>query len=193
MSHNVGIMNETLRYLSRHNSWASKALLETCRTLNEEQLSAPASASFGTIIETFNHLVTSEGGYLKSLGGPVAPWVAAAQEALAEYEEHWSNDEAREPIVDLDQLALRIDELEGFWEVFLAGEEFDPERVCLLDLGTYECPAGIVMTQLFHHGSIHREQICSMLTGLGIEAPDLQPWEFADTTGISRFVGGRTN
>lgn len=74
---------------------------------------------------------------------------------------------------------------------FFATEEFDAERVSVLDRGTYECPAGIVMAQVFHHGSVHREQICAMLTGLGIEPPDVQPWGFADATGMSRFLGGR--
>jgi hypothetical protein len=32
-----------------------------------------------------------------------------------------------------------------------------------------------------------------MLTALDIEPPDLQPWAFADTTGTSRFIGGRTS
>lgn len=186
-------MNEILRYLSRHNVWASKALLDVCRTLTPEQLNAPATATYGSIIETFNHLVTSDGGYLSSLGGLLTPWVAAADRELEKYPEPWSNDEAREHVVNLDELALRIDEIERLWDSFFANEEFDPERVSILDLGTYECPAGIVMAQVFHHGSVHREQICAMLTGLGIEPPDVQPWGFADATGISKFLGDRTS
>jgi uncharacterized damage-inducible protein DinB len=186
-------MNETLLYFSRHNAWASRTLLEVCRTLTPEQLTAPASAAFGSIIETFNHIVTSDGSYLWSLGGPRTSWVAAAEQELEKYPEPWSNPEARVPLVDLDELALRIDEAERLWESFFASEEFDAERVSILDLGTYACPAGIVMAEVFHHGSVHREQICAMLTGLGIEPPDIQPWGFADATGISRFIGGRTS
>ena len=185
-------MNESLLYFARHNAWASKALLDVCRMLTPTQLTAPAAATYGTIIETFNHLVTAEGGYLHSLGGPLTPWVSAAERELEKYPEPWNNDEAREPVVGLDDLANRVDELEGLWESFFA-DEFDAERVCLLDLGTYECPAGIVMAEVFHHGSIHREQICSVLTGLGVEVPDIQPWGFADATGVSRFVGGRAS
>jgi uncharacterized damage-inducible protein DinB len=179
--------------LSRHNLWASRTLLEVCRSLTDEQLTAPAVAAYGSILETLNHLVYSEGGYLSSLGGPRTTWVEAIQDALAEHPAPWSDDEVREPIVPLDELALRLDELERLWESFLAGEEFDAERLCVLDLGTYECPAGIVMAQVFHHGSLHREQVCAMLTSLGVEPPDLQPWEFADSTGISRFLGDRTS
>lgn len=186
-------MNEALLYLSRHNVWASKTLLDVCRTLTPEQLNAPATATFGSITETFNHLVTSEGGYLWSLGGPLMSWVAAAEQEARKYPEPWSNDEARELVVDLDELAQRIDEIERLWDSFFAHKEFNAERVSILDLGTYECPAGIVMAQVFHHGSVHREQICAMLTCLGVEPPDVQPWGFADATGMSRFLGGRTS
>jgi uncharacterized damage-inducible protein DinB len=188
-------MNETLRYFSRHNVWATKALLDVCRTLSPEQLTAPDGAGTTlSIIETLNHLVTSDGGFLWSLGGPQTTWIAAEQREQEEHPEPWSDTtEYREQVVDLDELALRIDETEQLWDAFFATEEFDPKRVSILDLGTYECPAGIVMAQVFHHGSVHREQICAMLTGLGIEPPDVQPWGFADTTGLSRFVGGRTS
>ena len=186
-------MNETLFLFARHNIWASKTLLDVCRSLTPEQLTAPATATYGSIIETFTHVVTAEGSYLWSLGGPQTSWVAAAEQELEKYPEPWSNAEAREQVVDLDELARRIDETERLWESFFADEEFDPKRVSTLDLGTYECPAGIVMAEVFHHGSVHREQICAMLTDLGIEPPDVQPWGFADAMGISTFLGGRTS
>ena len=36
--------------------------------------------------------------------------------------------------------------------------------------------------------SVHREQICSMLTSLGYEPPDIQPLGFADETGRARRI-----
>jgi uncharacterized damage-inducible protein DinB len=187
-------MNESLLYLSRHNVWATKTLLDVCRTLTPEQLTAPATATYGSIIETFNHLVSSDAGYLWSLGGPQTTWIAADQREQEKHPEPWSDTtEYREEVADLDELALRIGETERLWESFFASEEFDAERVSILDVGTYECPAGIVMAQVFHHGSVHREQVCAMLTVFGIEPPDVQPWGFADATGISRFLKGRTS
>jgi uncharacterized damage-inducible protein DinB len=187
-------MNEALPYFSRHNVWANKTLLNACRTLSREQLTSPDGAGTTmSIIETFNHVVNSDGSYLWSLGGPQTTWVAADEQEKEQHQDPWSQTtEYREEIVDLDELARRIDETERLWDSYFDTEEFDAERVCVLDVGTYECPAGIVMAQVFHHGSLHREQICAMLTGLGIEPPDLQPWAFADATGLSRFVGGRT-
>ena len=169
-------MNDTFRFLCRHHVWASKALLERCRTLGPEQLAAPAVAAYGSIIETLRHLVMSDAGYLRALGGPEAPWLG---------------DGATED-GDLDELGRRLDETAQRWDAHLAAEDLDPDRVCVLDEGTYECPAGIVMAQVLHHGSLHREQVCAMLTALGVEPPDLQPWAFADENGISTFLGGRT-
>jgi uncharacterized damage-inducible protein DinB len=186
-------MNETLLYFSRHNVWANKTLLDACTTLSPAQLTRPADAAFGSIIETLNHVVNSDGAFLSSLGGRPATWVAETERELAKYPESWKNEDARVTIVGLDELAVRIDEAERLWDAFFATEEFDAERVSVLDLGTYECRSGIVMAQVFHHGSVHREQVCAMLTGLGVEPPDLQPWALADATGLSRFVGGRTS
>jgi len=184
-------MNDTLRYLWRHNVWASRTLLAECKLLSPEQLSAPAVASYGTILETFRHLVMTDAAYLRSLGGPETSWLADYQRALDEVPEPWHEGPMEDG--DLDELGRRIDETVQLWDGFFADAEFDAERVSVLDAGTYECPAGIVMAQVFHHGSLHREQICATLSALGVEPPDLQPWAFADATGISRFLGGRTS
>jgi len=193
-------MNECLLYLSRHNIWATRTLLDACRELSAEELTKPGTATAGSIIETFDHLVLSDGSYLATLGGPETPWVAARQQAIAAQAQEeglqpW-NEALRDPgagLDNLDDLATHVDEAEGLWQSFVTSADFDADRTVILDDGTYECPAGIVLAQVFHHGSIHREQICSMLTVLGIEPPDIQPWGFADATGISKFLGGRTS
>jgi uncharacterized damage-inducible protein DinB len=46
-----------------------------------------------------------------------------------------------------------------------------------------EVRAGVIVAQALHHGNAHREQICAILTSLGIEPPDIQPWECAWATG----------
>ena len=45
-----------------------------------------------------------------------------------------------------------------------------------------------VQTMALHHGSAHREQICAILRDFGLDPPELQPWDFADATGRSRWV-----
>ncbi len=184
-------MNDSLRYLWRHHVWASRTLLEQCRALTAEELSAPAAASYGSILETFRHLVMSDAGYLYALDGTQTSWLADYQRALDQVPEPWHEGPMEDG--DLDELGRRIEETDLLWGAFFASTEFDPARLSVLDGGTYECPAGVVMAQVFHHGSVHREQICATLTTLGIGPPDIQPWAFADATRISRFLGGRTS
>ena len=158
-------MNEALRDAFRHNSWATKQLLVACKDVSREQLSAAASSSYGSILATFNHLIRSDAGYLRSLSGEGPEWLINRDESS-----------------DLDQLAARVAETEQRWETFLDAP-IDAERVLILDAGTYQAYAGVLIAQALHHGNAHREQICAILTNLGIQPPDIQAWAYADATG----------
>ncbi len=37
---------------------------------------------------------------------------------------------------------------------------------------------GIRLAQFLHHGTDHRSQICTALTTLGIEPPEIDVWDF---------------
>jgi uncharacterized damage-inducible protein DinB len=161
-------MNEALLDAFRHNSWATKQLIAACRGLSEEQLTSPATASFGGILATFNHIILSDTGYLRRLSGRAPIWAVDREESA-----------------DLDQLEARVEETERIWEQFLA-EPIDAERVLILDEGAYEAHAGVLIAQALHHGNAHREQICAILTGFGLEPPDVQAWAYAEATGRGR-------
>jgi uncharacterized damage-inducible protein DinB len=164
------IVNGALLEAFRHNGWATKQLLATCRGLSEEQLTPSATGTYGGILATFNHLIQAEGGYGRRLAG------------TGGYD--WVDDEDEN--ADLDQLEIRADELEALWQQLLQLEPFDAERVVFLDEGTYEARAGVILAQALHHGSVHREQICAILTSLGMQPPDLQAWEWGEATGRAR-------
>jgi uncharacterized damage-inducible protein DinB len=161
-------MNETLHDAFRHNSWATKQLLAACRGLSTEQLTLPAGESFGSILATFNHLILSDAGYVRRFAKSVPAWWVTRDESS-----------------DLDQLAMRVDETAQLWEQVLA-VPLDAEQVIIMDEGTYEAHAGVVIAQALHHGNAHREQICAMLTRFGLEPPDVQVWAYAEATGRGR-------
>ena len=166
-------MNDALLDLFRHHMWGTAKLIDACRVLSDEQLRAPAVATYGSILETFNHYISSDAGYCRMLGG--AP-------------PSWSDED--DGLVGLDQLATRTDEMAQVWERFLASGEFDAHRALDFPDG-YRTHAGVLLAQVIHHGTLHREQICAMLTHLGVEPPDLQPWSYADDTGLGSFPDGR--
>ena len=53
----------------------------------------------------------------------------------------------------------------------------------VVDDGALEVRAGVIAAQALHHGNAHREQVCVILTGQGVEPPDIQAWAYAWATG----------
>jgi len=164
MSRGPVSVNEALLEAFRHNCWATRRLLEFCRGLSEDQLTSPATGTFGSILATFNHIVRSDVRYLRRLAGGAPAWVD------------------RDESADLDQLEAWVEEAEQLWEQFLS-EPVDAERVIIVDEGANEVQAGVFVAQALHHGNAHREQICAIMTGFGIQPPDVQAWGWAWGTG----------
>ncbi|WP_336245617.1 hypothetical protein [Nonomuraea sp. SYSU D8015] len=68
----------------------------------------------------------------------------------------------------------------------MLAKPIDVERVIVVDSGLREVRAGIFVAQALNHANHHREQVCAILTGLGIQPPDLQAWDYAWATGRIR-------
>ena len=166
-------MNSALEEAFRAHGWATRRLLEFCRDLSPEQLAATGLATNWTSLETFTHLVSADGYYVGALSGAgrVVP--------------RWN--ESEEPAWGIDVLAERSDKVADAWEAYVKKPD-DPERLIVIDDGTFECRGGVIVAHALHHGDLHREQICAIIRRLGLEPPDLQPWEYALAKGRARFV-----
>ena len=162
-------MNEILIDAFRHKLWVVKTLIAACQDRSMDELTRPG-ARYGSILATLNHLVLADAGYVASLGGGRADWASNGNETT-----------------DLRELAARADESGARWERYLQ-EPVDGEQLAFLDDGAYETHAAVVLLQALHHVSAHGEQVCASLKALGVEPPDIQPWELADTTGRSRWL-----
>ena len=162
--------DEFLLEAFRHNAWANKRLIDFCGALSEEQLQSTTVGTFGSILGTLNHLVAADAGYL--------PRTRVTRP-------EWAGDDAT--IVGLEELGRRVDETLPLWEGYLA-DPLDPRHLLSLDEGAYECQATVPVVQALHHANVHREQVCSIITSLGLEPPDLQAWAYAEATGRAREV-----
>jgi amino acid adenylation domain-containing protein len=159
-------VNDALIDAVRHNIWATRRLLDICLDLSEERLAASTTGTYGDILATLEHILRSEGAYLRRLSGNPPDWL------------HDEQQEGEPPQARLERLGSWLDDLERRWELFRA-EPFDAERVCLVNDGAESVYAGVILAQVFHHANAHREQVCAILTSIGIEPPDVQPWEYA--------------
>jgi uncharacterized damage-inducible protein DinB len=164
-------MNDLLRDAFRHNAWASRELLAFCRRLTPEQLRATTPGTYGSIVDTLNHHINWDPAYLPRDRVERPEW--AGDDAIVE---------------DLNVLASRVDESARLWDAYLSADPLDADHKLLLDQGAYEVSAGVLVVQALHHGTVHREQVCSIITSLGLEPPDLQAWTYAEATGRAREV-----
>ena len=149
-----------------HHIWATQRVIDACADLSPEQLEASAPGTYGTIIETLRHLVEGDAGYLFVLtGGRVAEIYDAG--------------------MDIPELSAEMERHGPIWADLVA-RDLDPEAIVVRhrDDGTdSHAPLGVRLAQALHHGTDHRSQICTVLTALGVEPPEIDVWAFAEAHG----------
>jgi uncharacterized damage-inducible protein DinB len=145
----------------RYNRWANLALLDACIGLGDEQLAAGLPGSFGTIYETFVHLIRSEAVYYRRLTKIQLepPFAWDSRPALA----------AMRPYAEEVGSAL-----------IAAAEQVDPAGVIEHErqgqILYYR--AATLFIQAVNHGVEHRTNITTILAQLGIEPPDVDGWGY---------------
>jgi uncharacterized damage-inducible protein DinB len=150
-----------------HHVWATLRLVDACLPLSPVQLRTTVPGTYGSILETMRHLVGGDGGYLFYITGDRARLIDEDQ-------------------MDLSELRAAMESNDAAWSSLL-GEDLDPDAVLkeVDEDDGYErdAPMGIRLAQALHHGTDHRSQICTALTTLGVEPPDIDVWDFGLQTG----------
>jgi uncharacterized damage-inducible protein DinB len=158
-------VTDALLDVFRYNCWATQRLLEHCAALDESQLTASAPGVFGAPIATLEHLLRAEAFYVSMFRDEAPAWSPAGSD---------------QPVTIAQMQAWAAD-LRQAWEAALA-EPVPAERMLARrrrDGSITEMSAGIMLSQTLHHANVHREQVCNVLTSLGLEPPDLSAWAYA--------------
>jgi uncharacterized damage-inducible protein DinB len=149
-----------------HHTWATLRILDVCADLSPDQLETTVPGTYGSILDTLRHTVGSDAFYL-----------------LAQTD-------GRRPPIDEDPMDIAVlrheMEVDGEAWASLVAEDLDPDEVVVqhrADGSETHAPRGIRLAQALHHGTDHRSQICTALTSLGVEAPAIDVWDFAETQG----------
>jgi len=161
-----------LRDALGHHVWATLRLMDTCDTLTPDQLNATAPGTYGSILDTMRHVVGADRGYLFRLSGQRVPRIDEEGMSLGELRSvmerngpEWSTLASEDIDADVDVPGMTGDGVE------------------------FHAPKGIRFAEVVHHGTDHRSQICTILTTLGVEPPEIDVWDFGLDTG--RAVEGR--
>jgi uncharacterized damage-inducible protein DinB len=149
-----------------HHVWATVELFDACEALTADQLLGPVPGTYGSIQDTMRHIVGSDAWYLFVISGGVVPRI---------------DEEAMDPA----ELRSAMQGHGSAWSAVLADAD-DPSVVVIAhrDDGTEgHAPLGIRLAQALHHGTDHRSQVCTGLTALGIQPPDIDVWAFGERDG----------
>jgi uncharacterized damage-inducible protein DinB len=149
-----------------HHIWASLRVLDACAGLDEAQLASTVPGTYGSILDTLRHLVDGDVFYLDILRGG-AP-------------EPFDKDGS-----DIPTLRAIMAGHDRAWQDLVAGD-LDPA----VDIVEHEdsgydthAPLGIRLAQALYHGTDHRSQVCTALTALGVQPPEVEVWELARQDG----------
>ncbi len=151
-----------------HHVWATERLIDECKSLTPEQLATPAPGTYGSIIDTFRHLVSTDCWYLTFFG---------TEPQLIEEDSAASLDELRSAITTSGKAWMEL--LDG-------GLNGEADIVEHGDGWNFHSPTGFRLAQVIQHGTDHRSQICTALTSFGVEPPGIDLWAFGEATGRTR-------
>ena len=151
-----------------HHTWATKILIDACAGLTPEQLRTPVPGTYGSILETFRHLVGTDGWYLTFFRDRPNP-IAEDGDAT------------------LDDLRAANTANGAVWmELLAADPDGETDTVEEGEGWVFHAPVGFRFAQTIQHGTDHRSQICTALTSLGVEPPGIDVWAYGEATGRTR-------
>lgn len=160
---------DPLREMFRHHAWATLTLIDRCMGLPAEPLHEAVPGTYGSILDTLVHLVGADQRYLERLTGEPSESPLREGEAPT-----------------LADLRLRFEAQVRRWEALL-------DRVADLDVtlpareSWPETPhaQNLLLLQAIHHGNDHRTHVCTALSVLGQEPPDIDGWSYWEATHLA--------
>lgn len=147
----------------KHNTMMNDRLLDVCGRLSDEQLGSTIEGTYGTIDATLVHVAGGQESYAARFFGSERPERLAADPfpGFDVLGEHFTRGNAR-----LEQAAS-----EAATESYVEVEGDDP-------VGKWRMHRSLLLLQAINHGTEHRSQIATILTQIGVMAPEMDGWTF---------------
>ncbi len=106
---------DLIRRLHEHRMWANGLLVDAARTLSDEHLRRSFSIGQGSVWKTLTHLHAAEYVWLEALLGNEQPLLRGDAPGKLP-----GNQEGRQPIASLDELASMWTDLDDRWNEYVA-------------------------------------------------------------------------
>lgn len=153
-------MDEAWLEALRFNKWANLQLLDVCGSLKPSVLRLTAPGTYGSVAETWLHLIGAERRYVWRLGGERGrfsqprrfPGIEKLRAQAAA---------SGDALIESARRARRRESVIG-----------SRRR------GTFKVDKSIVLVQAIHHGNEHRAHINTVLGSHGVVLPELDAWAY---------------
>jgi uncharacterized damage-inducible protein DinB len=153
--------DSTLIDFIRYNNWANAQICAACERLTPEQARASAPGSYGSIHATLGHLIAAEADYVGRLTGsaPEPPF-------------QWTDPPS---VADLAAFAPAVASA-----LLDAAQRIPPTQIVHEEEeGNFaDYQARVLFLQAVNHGIEHRTNITTILSSLGLEAPEVDGWAY---------------
>jgi uncharacterized damage-inducible protein DinB len=158
MSHQLEpIMIEFFQY----NHWANQVLMGICINLSDEIITTSIPGSYGSIRETFIHILKAETSFLKRIDG-----------AYPEPDFKWEDNPSLSQMVSYEA---------SLSEALLDTLQRVPATQNVHEVGngwTFDYQARLIFMSVVYHGIAHRTDITTLLNNLGVSLPELDVWGY---------------
>jgi uncharacterized damage-inducible protein DinB len=152
-------MSEPVREMFQYHTWATLALLDHCAALPSETQKLSTAGTYGTIHDTFAHLIYVDGEFL-SLMNSDADAAHVGGLALDRMREHF--------VMMSERWTNVLDHL----------DEYDPTIPTNKSRPDLPHVRDLLLLLAIYHGVEHRAQICSILGANELDVPDLTGWKY---------------
>lgn len=155
------------RVMTRYNRWMNGKIYDACAKLSDQQRKRDLGAFFKSIHGTLNHLLLTDGLWLKRFRGEALNFISLDEELYADFgalsaARRATDEEIEAFATNLSDTRLR--------------ENFT-YRTTLAPQVDRTLPIAVVLMHMFNHQAHHRGQVTTLLMQMGIDpgVTDL-PW-----------------
>lgn len=144
-----------------YNQWANQKLLAACAKLEEEKSITKISGGYGSIQETFCHILKAETSFLKRIHG-----------TYLEADFKWEDNPS---FAQMSAYARKVG------EAFMGTIKSVPPTQNVHEEGKgweFDYQARLIFMSLVYHGVAHRTDITTYLNAQGVDLPELDVWAY---------------
>ena len=154
-------LEPTMIEFFHYNHWANQELMRICINLSDEIITAGIPGTYGSIRDTFTHILKAEISFLKRIHGthpePEFKWEEnPSLSQMMAYET-----KLHETLLDTLQrvpATQNVHEEGGGW--------------------TFDYQARLIFMSVVYHGIAHRTDITTVLNNKGVSLPELDVWGY---------------